>query len=154
MTSESSRIRYGVIAFGSALAVVTSIDRVVLSLSRGRIAADLHLNDAAMGLVFSAYATAYAFCEIPSGHQGDRAGPRPVLMRIAIWWSLFMAVTGRAFDFLSLYLSQLLFGAGEAGCYPNIGRMFATSLPASERIRAQGLVWLSARWAGASPRSS
>ena len=55
MTSESSRIRYGVIAFGSALAVVTSIDRgVVLSLSRGRIAADLHLNDAAMGLVFSA----------------------------------------------------------------------------------------------------
>jgi MFS transporter, ACS family, glucarate transporter len=149
MAPERPRTRYGVIAFGAALAVVTSIDRVVLSLSRGRIAADLHLNDAAMGLVFSAYATAYAFFEIPSGHQGDRAGPRPVLMRIAIWWSLFMAVTGRAFNFMSLYLSQLLFGAGEAGCYPNIGRMFAIWLPPSERIRAQGLVWLSARWAGA-----
>jgi MFS family permease len=142
-------MRYGVIAFGTALSVVTSIDRVVLSLSRGKIAADLHLTDAGMGLVFSAYATAYAFCEIPSGHQGDRSGPRPVLMRIAIWWSLFMAVTGRAFNFASLYFSQLLFGAGEAGCYPNIGRMFSIWLPPSERIRAQGLIWLCARWAGA-----
>lgn len=149
MQAEGPRMRHGVVAFGTALSVVTSVDRVVLSLSRGRIAADLHLNDAAMGLVFSAYATAYAFCEIPSGHQGDRFGPRPVLMRIALWWSLFMAVTARAFNFISLYLSQLLFGAGEAGCYPNIGRMFSLSLPASERIRAQGLVWLSARWAGA-----
>jgi MFS transporter, ACS family, glucarate transporter len=149
MRPESSRMRHGVIAFGAALAVVTSIDRVVLSLSRGRIAADLHLTDAGMGLVFSAYATAYAFCEIPSGHQGDRSGPGPVLMRIAIWWSLFMAVTGRAFNFISLYLSQLLFGAGEAGCYPNIGRMFAVWLPPAERIRAQGLIWLCARWAGA-----
>lgn len=147
--TQSPRTRHGVIAFGAALAVVTSIDRVVLSLSRGRIAADLHLTDAGMGLVFSAYATAYAFCEIPSGHQGDREGPLPVLMRIAIWWSLFMAITGSAFNFISLYLSQLLFGAGEAGCYPNIGRMFALRLPPSERIRAQGLVWLSARWAGA-----
>jgi len=32
-------MRYGVIAFGTALSVVTSIDRVVLSLSRGKIAA-------------------------------------------------------------------------------------------------------------------
>jgi hypothetical protein len=50
-------------------------------------------------------------------------------MRIAIWWSLFMAVTGGAFNFVSLYLSQFLFGAGEAGCYPNIGRMFSIRLP-------------------------
>lgn len=149
MKSGGTRTRYGVVGFGVALAVVTSIDRVVLSLSRGRIAGDLHLNDAQMGLVFSAYATAYAICEIPSGHLGDRTGPHPVLMRIALWWSVFMAITGRAFDFVSLYLSQLLFGAGQAGCYPNLGRIFAMRLPAPERIRAQGLMWLAARWAGA-----
>lgn len=142
-------MRYGVIGFGVALAIITSIDRVALSLARGRIAGDLHLTDAEMGLVFSAYATAYAICEIPSGHMGDRSGPRPVLLRIALWWSLFMAATGRVFNFVSLYLSQLLFGAGQAGCYPNIGRMFSVWLRASERIRAQGLVWLCARWAGA-----
>ncbi len=142
-------IRYGVIGFGLALGVVTSIDRVVLSLSRGRIASDLHLTDAQMGLVFSAYATAYALCEMPSGHLGDRIGPRPVMMRIAIWWSCFMLITARAFSFLSLYLSQLFFGAGESGCYPNIARMFSNWLPPSERVRAQGLVWLTSRWSGA-----
>src|SRR5579871_841448 len=105
-------MRRSVVGFGVALAVVVSIDRVVLSLARGRIAADLHLSDAQMGLVFSAYATAYAVCELPSGHLGDRTGPRPVLMRIALWWSLFMAATGRAFNFVSLYLTQFLFGAG------------------------------------------
>jgi ACS family glucarate transporter-like MFS transporter len=150
MASAAPRVRYGVVAFSIALAVIASIDRVVLSLSRGKIAADLHLNDAQMGLVFSAYATAYAICEIPSGHLGDRSGPGPVLMRIAIWWSIFMAATGQAFNFISLYLGQLLFGAGQAGCYPNVGRMFAIWLrSASARMRAQGLVWLCSRWAGA-----
>ncbi len=144
-----SRIRYGVVGFGLALGVITSIDRVVLSLSRGRIASDLHLTDAQMGVVFSAYATAYALCEMPSGHLGDRIGPRPVMIRIAIWWSCFMLVTARAFSFLSLYLSQLFFGAGESGCYPNIARMFSNWLPPSERVRAQGLVWLTSRWSGA-----
>ncbi len=149
MRSGDAGVGYSVVGFGVALAVITSIDRVVLSLSRGGIAGDLHLNDAQMGLVFSAYATAYAICEIPSGHLGDRSGPHPVLLRIALWWSAFMAITGRAFGFISLYLSQLLFGAGQAGLYPNIGRMFAMRLEAPERIRAQGLLWLSARWAGA-----
>jgi MFS family permease len=141
--------RHSVIGFGVGLAVIASIDRVVLSVSRGALAADLRLTDAEMGLVFSAYATAYAICEIPSGHLGDRSGPPPVLLRIALCWALFMAATGRAFNFVSLYFSQLLFGAGQAGLYPNIGRMFSIWLPASERIRAQGLIWLSARWAGA-----
>jgi MFS transporter, ACS family, glucarate transporter len=146
---SASRIRYGVVGFGLALGVVTSIDRVVLSLSRSRIASDLHLTDAQMGVVFSAYATAYALCEMPSGHLGDRIGPRPVMMRIAIWWSCFMLITARAFSFLSLYVSQLFFGAGESGCYPNIARLFANWLPPSERVRAQGLVWLTSRWSGA-----
>jgi MFS transporter, ACS family, glucarate transporter len=148
-TMRGTRLRYSVIGFGVGLAVIASIDRVVLSISHGAIAADLHLTDAEMGIVFSAYATAYAVCEIPSGHLGDRSGPAPVMMRIAIWWALFMAATGRAFGFLSLYLSQFLFGAGQAGLYPNIGRMFSIWLPTTERIRAQGLIWLSARWAGA-----
>src|SRR5579863_1991217 len=154
MASEASRnaegaIGRGVVGCGVALAIIVSIDRAALSLSGARIAADLRLTDAEMGLVFSAYATAYAICEIPSGFLGDRFGPRPVLMRIAIWWSVFMAATGTAFSFISLYLSQLLFGAGEAGCYPNLARVFARWLPRTQRVRAQGLVWLGSRLAGA-----
>ena len=43
----------------------------------------------------------------------------------------------------------MLFGAGEAGCFPNITRAFSNWLPQSERVRSQGIIWLSARWGGA-----
>jgi sugar phosphate permease len=42
-----------------------------------------------------------------------------------------------------------LFGAGEAGCFPNITKAFCVWLPKGERTRAQGIMWLSARWGGA-----
>ena len=141
--------RPGVVAWGIALSTIVSVDRVVLALSRGRIAADLHLNDARMGFVFSAYATAYALCEVPSGYLGDRFGPRRVLLRIAIWWTAFMAATTAAFSFASMYLTQLLFGAGQSGCFPNIARLFSQSMTQAQMVRAQGSVWLGARWAGA-----
>ena len=44
---------------------------------------------------------------------------------------------------------RFLFGAGEAGCFPNLTKAFTTWLPPDERVRAQGIMWLSARWGGA-----
>ena len=38
---------------------------------------------------------------------------------------------------------------GEAGCFPNLTKSFTTWLPHEERVRAQGILWLSARWGGA-----
>ena len=42
-----------------------------------------------------------------------------------------------------------LFGAGEAGCFPNLTKAFTTWLPQQERVRAQGIMWMFARWGGA-----
>ena len=148
-TERPTRVRYWVIFFAVALSVVTYIDRVALSLSRKQVATDLHLTDEQMGLVFGAFALAYALFEVPSGWMGDKWGPRRVLMRIVIWWSAFTAATGMTFNFVSLYVTQLLFGAGEAGCFPNITRAFSNWLPRAERVRSQGIIWLSARWGGA-----
>jgi len=102
-----------------------------------------------MGSVFSAFALAYALFEIPGGYLGDRMGPRRVLMRIVIWWSLFTAATGWAWNFVSIMITRFLFGAGEAGCFPNLTKSFTTWLPPEERVRAQGILWMSARWGGA-----
>jgi MFS family permease len=146
---KPTTVRHGVVAFAVALSMITYIDRVALSNSRKQVATALHLSDAQMGLVFTAFATAYALFEIPSGFMGDRLGPRNVLLRIVIAWSIFTAITGRAWNFVSLWVSQFLFGAGEAGCYPNIARAFSIWLPQTERVRAQGIIWMSSRWGGA-----
>jgi MFS family permease len=70
-------------------------------------------------------------------------------MRIVIWWSLFTAATGWAWNATSLIVIRALFGAGEAGAFPNLTRVFTTWLPARERERAQATLWLATRVSGA-----
>jgi MFS transporter, ACS family, glucarate transporter len=144
-----TRVRYWVIVFAVTLAVITYIDRVCISLAAPFITADLKLSTEQMGWAFAAFAWAYALFEIPGGFLGDWIGARKVLMRIVVWWSFFTAATGWAWNFTSLAVTRALFGAGEAGCFPNLTKAFTTWLPQEERVRAQGIMWLSARWGGA-----
>jgi ACS family glucarate transporter-like MFS transporter len=148
-TGKATRIRYWVVVFAVTLAVITYIDRVSISVATPLIRQDLHLNTVQMGWVFNAFGVAYALFEIPGGFLGDWIGPRKVLMRVVLWWSVFTAATGWARSLGPLIATRFLFGAGEAGCFPNLTKIFATWLPAKEKVRAQGIVWLAARWGGA-----
>lgn len=151
IAGKPTRVRYGVVAFAIALAVVTYIDRVAISSAAAvpAIRHDLGLDDVQMGYVFGAFALAYALFDIPGGFLGDRLGPRRVLCRVVLWWSFFTAATGWAWSYTSLIVTRFLFGAGEAGCFPNLTKSFSTWLPDKEKVRAQGLLWMSARWGGA-----
>ncbi len=144
-----SHARYWVVAFAVTLAVIQYIDRVCISQAAPFITKDLGLSPRQMGWVFSAFTLAYALFEIPCGYLGDRIGPRKVLLRIVLWWSFFTAATGWAWSWLSLAATRFLFGAGEAGCFPNLTKAFNRWLPVGERTRAQGVMWMSARWGGA-----
>ena len=146
---KASRTRHWVIYYAVTLAVITYIDRVCISQAAPAITQDLGLTSVQMGYAFAAFAWAYALFEIPGGWLGDWLGPRRVLMRIVIWWSFFTAATGWVWNHASLMVTRFLFGAGEAGCFPNLTKCFTTWLPRDERVRAQGIMWLSARWGGA-----
>jgi MFS family permease len=148
-TTVPTRARHWVIVFAVTLAVLSYIDRVAMSQAAPSISKDLGFSKAQMGLVFSAFAFAYALFEIPGGWLGDWMGPRRVLMRIVLWWSFFTAATGWMWSITSMVVARFLFGAGEAGCFPNLTKSFTTWLPPNERVRAQGILWLSARWGGA-----
>lgn len=145
----ATRQRYWVIVFAVTLAILAYIDRVCISYAAPLISTDLGLNREQMGAVFAAFALAYALFEIPGGWLGDWMGPRRVLLRITLWWSIFTAVTGAMWSFGSLWAIRFLFGAGEAGCFPNLTKAFTTWLPHGERVRAQGIMWTFARWGGA-----
>jgi MFS family permease len=141
--------RHVVTAFAVALALITYIDRVAISVAAPFIIKDLGLTTIQMGWALAAFGWAYAVFEIPGGWLGDRIGPRRVLMRIVIWWSIFTAVTGWAWSAGSLVVIRGLFGAGEAGAFPNLTRVFTTWLPTRERERAQAILWLATRVSGA-----
>ena len=141
--------RYRAVAFGVALSFITYIDRVAISQAAPAIAKELRLSTLQMGYVFSAFGLTYALLEIPSGWLCDRIGARKVLTRIVLWWSFFTAATGWVWNLPSLLVTRLLFGAGEAGCYPALAKSFSTWLPQSERPMAEGLKATAARWGAA-----
>lgn len=145
----ASRTRFGVIFFAVTLGIITYIDRVCISKAAPLIQADLHFTKEQMGYIFSAFTLAYALFEIPGGWLGDKMGPRRVLMRVVTWWSIFTAATGFAWNYTTMLVCRFLFGAGEAGAFPNITKMFTIWLPQKERGMAQGITWLCARWGGA-----
>jgi MFS transporter, ACS family, glucarate transporter len=144
-----TRARYVVIALMMTLAVITYVDRVGISVALPFMVKDLGLSNIERSWVLAAFAWAYAVFEIPGGWLGDKIGPRKVLMRIVLWWSFFTAATGWAMGATSLIATRMLFGAGEAGAFPNMTRVFTTWLPVKERERAQAMLWLATRLTGA-----
>ncbi|MCC7496692.1 MAG: MFS transporter [Bryobacterales bacterium] len=148
-TGKPTHARYWVIVFAVALSVITYIDRVCISQAAPFIKRDLHLSSVEIGYAFGAFGIAYALFEIPGGWLGDWVGPRRVLLRIVVWWSFFTAATGWAWNHVSLIVTRFMFGAGEAGCFPNLTKAFTTWLPEHERVRAQGIMWMATRWGGA-----
>ena len=135
--------------FAISLAVITYVDRVCISQAAPLMQSELGLTKIQMGYAFTAFGWAYALFEIPGGWLGDRIGPRKVLMRVVSMWSVFTVATGWAWNLVVLVFCRFFFGVGEAGCFPNITKAFTHWFPVSERVRAQGVLWLSARWGGA-----
>jgi len=122
------------------------------------LAGELNLGGAAdLKWAFTAFAIAYALFEIPTGWLGDAWGPRGTLLRIVLWWSVFTALTGTVGWRIGSYalgglgtlvVIRFLFGAGEAGAYPNITRAVHNWFPADQAATAQGWIWMSGRLAG------
>ena len=143
-----SRVRYKVLGFTVALAGITYLDRVCISKTSDDIMRDLGLSNLQMGFVFSAFTLAYALFEIPTGAWGDRIGTRRVLTRIVVWWSAFTIATAGAFNYASLLVLRFLFGAGEAGAFPNASKTFSRWFPVTERGTAQGVFFMGAHLGG------
>lgn len=147
--APATRARKRVVAFGASLAFLSFLDRAAISQAAPSIIRSLHLNSIQMGLIFSAFGLTYAAGEIPSGWLCDRFGARILLTRVVLMWSAFTAATGLAWSFSSLYITRLLFGAGESGCFPGLARVFKIWLRPEERTSAEGIKAASARWGAA-----
>src|SRR5277367_5604242 len=99
--APATRVRYGVLGLACSLSMITYLDRVCFGTVAPHIQREFDLDDAQKGLLFTAFALAYAAFEVPSGWLGDVFGPRRTLIRIVLWWSVFTALTG------TIYPSQI-----------------------------------------------
>ena len=141
--------KYLYLALLSSLSVITFLDRNAISIAGIEITRDLELAESQFGWILAAFTISYGLFEIPTGWWGDRVGEKRVLTRIVVWWSFFTVLTGVAGGFISLFVIRFMFGAGEAGAYPNTAIALRKWFPVTERARAQAFIWMASRIGGA-----
>jgi ACS family glucarate transporter-like MFS transporter len=138
-----------VLGLVALLSIITYLDRVCISVAGPRMQADLHISTVAWGWVTGAFTLAYSVFEIPGGALGDRIGPRRVLTRVVLWWSVFTSLTGAVSNFYILLFTRFCFGMGEAGAYPNATIAIARWFPKHLRAGASGVMLMAGQVGGA-----
>jgi MFS transporter, ACS family, glucarate transporter len=141
--------RFVVLGVLCLLSGVLYLDRICISQALPSIKLDLKLSNTETSYVLMAFTLAYGLFEIPTGRWGDRIGGRRVLTRISLWWSAFTALTGACNGLWNLIAVRFLFGAGEAGAFPNVARVLSRWFPDAERGRAQGVLLAASQAGGA-----
>src|SRR3954466_5039139 len=146
---RATMARYGVLFFLCTLALLLYVDRICIGQAAKSICDELHLTKTHLGWAKIAFIVAYCLFEVPTGNWADRFGSRLVIARVVIWWSVFTALTGAALGLWSLVVFRFLFGAGEAGAFPNAARVVTHWFPANERGVARGAITTTSQIGGA-----
>ncbi len=131
------------------LSIITYLDRNAISFAGIDITRELGLSEIQFGWILAAFTISYGLFEIPTGLWGDRFGEKKTLARVVIWWSLFTSLTGLAGGFISLFAVRFLFGAGEAGAFPNMSIAVRKWFSVDEHGRAQAVILMASRIGGA-----
>ncbi|HHS9513115.1 TPA: MFS transporter [Klebsiella quasipneumoniae subsp. quasipneumoniae] len=131
--------RYFILALLFIASMINYIDRAALSILAPYITTDLNVNKAELGLIFSSFAIGYAvFCFV-GGWLADKYGPRRVFAGAMGLWSLFAGLTCAAFNFVSLFVIRVVFGAAEGPMGSVTNKTIVKWFPAKERARAVGV---------------
>ena len=141
--------RYLLVLLLFALTAITFLDRICISTASDLIMADFNISPQMMGYIFGTFAISYSLFQIPSGLLTDVYGPKKVLAFVVSFWSFFTALTGIAWNVVSLLFFRFFFGVGEAGAFPGATRAVYNWLPNSERGIANGIYHSGARFGGA-----
>lgn len=114
------------------------LDRAALSVVAPLLKSELHIDDAQMGFIFSAFFIGYcALCFI-GGWAADKYGPKKVFAWAAGTWSLFCGLTAVITGYFQLLIFRVLFGMGEGPMGTTTNKAITNWFPREEAGRALG----------------
>jgi MFS family permease len=133
-------MRYGVLAFLCAGAVIAYVQRLGLNVAEETLRGDLGLNKEQMGQVMAAWYLGYAIFQLPSGWLADRWGSKRALVFLAIGWSVLTALVPLARGHLGLLLIWFAMGSVQAGIFPCSAKSIGIWFGDARRASASGLL--------------
>ncbi|EOZ6581483.1 MFS transporter [Klebsiella michiganensis] len=134
--ARPSRRRIGILALLAVGTMINYLDRTVLGIAAPQLTAELGIDAAMMGIVFSAFAWTYALAQIPGGIFLDRFGNKVTYFLALTLWSLFTMFHGLAVGLKTLLLCRFGLGVSEAPCFPVNSRVVSARFPQQERAKA------------------
>jgi sugar phosphate permease len=129
----SHRNRWIICLFVFLATVLNYMDRQTLGIVGPLIEKEFHLDNAQLGILFSAFYFTYGCSVAVIGELLDRISVRVGFALILTWWSLATALTGLSRTFTQLLGFRMALGAGEAGLWPGTARLMSMYLPPQER---------------------
>ncbi len=140
-----TRVRYGVLSFSVAMAVILYLDRMAISVAIPAIAGDLNLEIKQVADSVAVFFWCYALFQVPAGWLGDRWGGRRALTLYVVAWSLAIAGLGLVGGFISLVVMRALLGIAQAGAYATTASFLRRWIPFTRRGFANSAVSLGGR---------
>ncbi len=114
---QARRMRVVALSLLMVAGTVNYLDRSALSIGNSSIRASLHLSDAEMGLLLSAFAVAYGVAQLPVGVLIDRFGPRRVMTVGLMLWSAAQGAAGFVGSLGQFVVARGALGLGESPMY-------------------------------------
>ena len=121
------------------LYMVNYMDRQVVAAVVEPMKAALSLNDSDVGILGSVFLLSIALFSFPVAYLVDRWSRRKAIAIMAILWSGFTFLTGKAWNFASLFVPRSLVGVGEAGFSAGGTAMVGAAYSSKARGAAMGV---------------
>lgn len=135
-----TRRRYWVYFLLFLFNAICYIDRVNMSLAGHTVAQEFGLSPIALGYLFSSFLWAYVVMMLPSGRLIDGLGMHRMAAIGATVWSVAQALSGASVGFVSMLLTRLGLGVGEAPTFPVSYQAVRDWGPYTERGWAVGAI--------------
>jgi len=118
-----------------SISFLNYLDRNVLSGAANVVARELGFGFDGIGIIASSFLVVYTLSTIPLGIWADRTKRKNVVAICVAIWSLATAFTALANSFLTLFLSRMVLGIGEAGYFPAGTALMSDYFSRSRRSR-------------------
>lgn len=128
-----AHVRWCVVALLFVTAVVSYLDRMVLSVLAPTLRSSLGFGDVEYSYVVSSFLAAYAIGLTFCGRLIDRYGVKLMIICALAFWSFSGAIHAVATGWLSLVVFRILLGVGESFNSPAAGKTVAEWIPRRER---------------------
>ncbi|MBO0792674.1 MAG: MFS transporter, partial [Ktedonobacteraceae bacterium] len=100
------------------ISALNYLDRYVLTGAANKVAQELNFELDGIGYISSAFLVVYTLASLPLGIWADRVKRRSVVALCVAIWSVVTVATALATNFVTLFISRMFLGIGEAGYFP------------------------------------